>query len=57
MQRVRRISGFESKSEGYGIIFGTLNVGSLCGRKTVVCKELRKEKFDVRSMGMERPRI
>ena len=44
-QGVRRISGF--KSECHGIRFGTLNVGSLCGRKTEVCKELRKRKVDV----------
>ena len=28
-------------------IFGTLNVGSLCGRKMEVCEELRKRKVDV----------
>ena len=44
-QGVRRISGF--KSECHGIRFGTLNVGSLCGRKTEVCEELRKRKVDV----------
>ena len=33
-QGVRRISGF--KSECHGIRFGTLNVGSLCGRKRKV---------------------
>ena len=44
-QRVQRISGF--KSECHEIIFGTLNVGSLCGRKTEVCEELRKRKVDV----------
>ena len=27
--------------------FGTLNARSLCGRKTEVCEELRKRKFDV----------
>ena len=42
---MRRISGF--KSECHGIRFGTLNVGSLCGRKTEVCGELRKRKVDV----------
>ena len=31
-QGVQRISGF--KSECHGIRLGTLNVGSLCGRKT-----------------------
>ena len=35
------------ESECHGIIFGTLNVGSLCGRKTEVCEELRKRKVDV----------
>ena len=44
-QGVRRISGFIS--ECHGIRFGTLNVGSLCGRKTEVCEELRKRKVDV----------
>ena len=44
-QGVRRISGF--KSECQGIRFGTLNVGSLCGKKTEVCEELRKRKVDV----------
>ena len=44
-QGVWRISGF--KSECHGIRFGTLNVGSLCGRKTEVCKGLRKRKVDV----------
>ena len=33
--------------ECHGIRFGTLNVGSLCGRKTEVCKELRKRRVDV----------
>ena len=42
---VRRISAF--KSECHGIRFGTPNVGSLCGRKTEVCEELRKRKVDV----------
>ena len=42
---VRRISGF--KSECHEIRFGTLNVGSLCGRKTEVCEELRKRRVDV----------
>ena len=42
---VRRFSGF--KSEYQGIRFGTLNVGSLCGRKTEVCEELRKRRVDV----------
>ena len=44
-QGVRRISVF--KSECHGIRFGTLNVGSLCGRKTEVCEELRKRRVDV----------
>ena len=44
-QGVRRISRF--KSECHGIRFGTLNVGSLCGRKTEVYEELRKRKVDV----------
>ena len=35
------------KSECHGKRFGTLNVGSLCGRKTEVCEELRKRKVDV----------
>ena len=44
-QGVRRISEF--KSEYYGIRFDTLNVGSLCGRKTEVCEELRKRRVEV----------
>ena len=44
-QGVQRISGF--KSECHGIRFGTLNVGSLCGRKTKVCEELKKRKVNV----------
>ena len=44
-QGVRRISRF--KSECHGIRFGTLNVGSLRGRKTEVCEELRKRKVDM----------
>ena len=35
------------KSECYGTRFGTLNVGSLCARKTEVCEELRKRRVDV----------
>ena len=44
-QGVRRISGL--KSECHGIRFGTLNAGSLCGRKTEKCEELRKRRVDV----------
>ena len=44
-QGVQRISGF--KPECHGIRFGTLNVGSLCGRKIEVCEELRKRRVDV----------
>ena len=44
-QGVQRICRF--KSECHGIRFGTLNVGSLCGRKTKVCEELKKRKVDV----------
>ena len=44
-QGVQRISGF--KSECHGIRFGTLNVGSLCGRKAEVCEELRGRRVDV----------
>ena len=47
-QGVQRISGL--KSECHGIKFGTLNVGTLCGRKTEVCEELRKRKIDVCSI-------
>ena len=35
------------KSECHGIGFCTLNVGSLCGRKTEECKELRKRRIHV----------
>ena len=45
---VQRISGFIS--ECHGRRFGTLNVGSLCGRKTEVCEGLRKRKVDVCSI-------
>ena len=44
-QGVRRISGF--RSECHGKRFGTLNVESLCERKTEMCEELRKRKVDV----------
>ena len=47
-EEMRRISGF--KSECHGIRFGTLNVGSFCGRKTEVCEELRKRRVDVYCM-------
>ena len=39
------ISGFEPKC--FRIRFVTLNVGSLCGRKTKVCEELKKRRVDV----------
>ena len=41
-QGVQRISGF--KPESHGIRFSTLNVGSVCTRKT---EELRKRRLDV----------
>ena len=44
-QGVQRLSGF--KSECHGIRCGSLNVESLCGRKTEVCEELRKGRVDV----------
>ena len=44
-QGVRRISEF--KPECHGITFGRLNVGSLCEKKTQVCKELRKRTVNV----------
>ena len=44
-KRVRRI--FRFKPERHGIQFGTVNVGSLCRRKTLVCEELRKRRVDV----------
>ena len=47
-QGVGRISGL--KPECHGIRFGTLNVGSLCEKKTEVCEELRKRRVDVRCM-------
>ena len=43
-QGVLRISGFQSCHD---LRFGTLNVGSLCGRKTEVCEELRRRRVDV----------
>ena len=47
-QGMQPISGF--KPECHGIKFGTLNMQSLCGRKTEVCEELRKRKVDVHCM-------
>ena len=44
-QGVQRTSQF--KPERNGIRFGTLNVASLCGRKTEMCEELRKRRVDV----------
>ena len=44
-QEMQRISGF--KPECCGIRFGTLNVETLCGRKTEVREELRKRRVDV----------
>ena len=44
-QRLRRI--FRFKRECHGIRFGTLNVGSLCGRKTKVCEDPSKKRVDV----------
>ena len=45
---VRTISEF--KSECHGIIFSTLNVGSLCRKKTEMREELRKRRVDVYCM-------
>ena len=42
---VQRISKF--KPECHGLRFGTINVGSLCGRKAEVCEELRKRRVHV----------
>ena len=42
---MQKISGY--KPEGDGIRFDTLNVGSLCRRKTEECEELRKRRIDV----------
>jgi len=42
-QGVRRISGFTFNSnQRFCIRFGSLNVGSLCGKGTEVCEELRR---------------
>ena len=48
----RRISGFTPECRG--IKFGTSNVGSLCGRKTEACEELRKRRVDVCCMQKKR---
>ena len=44
-QEMQRITRF--KPECHGTRLGTFNVGSLCGRKTEVSKELRKGRVDV----------
>ena len=36
--------------ECLGVRFGTLNVGSLCRKKTDVCKKLKKKREDVYCM-------
>ena len=37
----------EKVEKRIGVRFGTWNVGSISGRETEVCKELRKRKMDV----------
>ena len=44
-QGVQRISGLTP--ECHGIRFSTINVGSLCGRKTEVYEEHRNRRVDV----------
>ena len=50
-QGVLRISGFkvakEKVEKRLGVRFGSWNVGSISGRGTEVCEELRKRKVDV----------
>ena len=50
-QRVLRISGLklltEKVAKRLGVRFGSWNVGSISGRETKVCEELRKRKVDV----------
>ena len=50
-QGVLRISGFkvakEKVEKRLGVRFGSWNVGSISGRGTEVCEELRKQKVDV----------
>ena len=37
----------EKVEKQIGVRFGSWNVGSICGRGTEVCEELRKRKVDV----------
>ena len=50
-QGVLRIPGLkihkEKAEKQIGVRFGSWNVGSICGRETEVCEELRKRKVDV----------
>ena len=53
-QGVLRIPGLkiheEKVEKRIGVRFGSSNVGSICGRETEVCEELRKRKVDVCSL-------
>ena len=50
-QGVLKISGLkllkEKIAKRFGVRFGSWNVGSISGRATEVCEELRKQKVDV----------
>ena len=46
-QRVLRIPGLNIHIEEVGVRFGSWNVGSISGKGTEVCEELRKRKVDV----------
>ena len=48
MLRIPRLKIHKEKVEKQtGVRFGSWNVGSICGRGTEVCEELRKRKEDV----------
>ena len=47
VQGVLRIPGLKIHKEKVGVRFGSYYVGSISGRGTEVCEELRKQKVDV----------
>ena len=49
-QGVLRIPGLKIHKEKVGVRFESWNVGSLSGRGTKVCEELKKRKVDVRCL-------
>ena len=46
-QGVLRIPGLKIHIEEVGVRFGSWNVGSISGKGTELCEELRKRKVDV----------